>query len=98
TTAAPKTSTTTAAPPVATYKVAPKSCVLSGGSITYTASITNQSPEPYDYVIHVVFTDTAGKQAGTATATVTRLASQKTVDFSAAGSANGASQCTVPRI
>ncbi len=77
--------TTTSGPPapVADYEIEPKSCVQSGSSVTYAASITNKSTAAFDYTIAVVFKNGGGATMGTATATVSNLAAGRSTDFTA---------------
>lgn len=108
TTAAPATTTakpttTTAAAAVADYSIEPKSCVQNGNSITYTASVKNDSSAPFDFTVDVSFKSADGSEVAKATANVTRLAGGRSAEFSATGTSSrnlagtGAS-CDVVRV
>lgn len=100
TTTARATSTTVAA--AVKYGIEPKSCVQNANnSITYTATITNQSTVAFDYTVRVVFKDGDTSVAST-DANVARLAAGRSVDFTATGTpsrnlTNGG-QCSVERV
>ena len=95
--------TTTTAAPQPKYSIEPKSCVQNGNSITYTASVKNDSPVAYDYTIDVSFKTSDGSEVAKASANVTRLAPGRSADFSATGTSSrslagtGAS-CDVTRV
>ncbi|HUP85207.1 MAG TPA: FxLYD domain-containing protein [Acidimicrobiales bacterium] len=103
TTTAAKATTTSAPAPAVKYGIEPKSCVQNANnSITYTATITNQSTAAFDYTVRVVFKDANNTSVATADANVTKLAAGKSVDFTATGTPNrslaNAGQCTVERV
>ncbi|MDQ3107797.1 MAG: hypothetical protein M3Q68_08345 [Actinomycetota bacterium] len=107
TTTAPATTaratTTTAAAAVAKYGLEPKSCVQNANnSITYTATIKNDSTAAFDYTIRVVFKDASGASAASSDASVSKLDAGKSVDFTATGTPNrnlaNAGNCTVERV
>jgi hypothetical protein len=87
---------------VVKYGIEPKSCVQnSNNSITYTATITNQSTAAFDYTIRVVF-KSGDASVASSDATVTRLAAGASVDFTATGSTSrnltNGGQCDVERV
>ncbi len=86
TTTTAKATTTTAAAPAVKYAIEPKSCVQNADkTITYTATITNQSTVPFDYTVRVAFKDDKGASAASSDAKVNLLAAGKSVDFTAKG-------------
>jgi hypothetical protein len=109
TTAAPttttaKATTTTAAPaaPVVKNGIEPKSCVQNADkSITYTATIKNDSTAPFDYTVRVIFRN-ADSVVASSEANVTRLAAGASVDFTATGKTTrdltASGSCTVEKV
>jgi len=85
------------------YGIEPKSCVQNANnSITYTATITNQSTAAFDYTVGVVFKDASGASVAKADAKVDKLAAGKSAEFTATGTpprnlAN-TGNCTVERV
>jgi hypothetical protein len=95
TTEAPSTTTTTAKPtttttaaPVANYKFEPRTCVQSGNTITYTASLTNQAQSTFDYLVRVRFVDRNGAEVAVANASVNDVRPGQTREVRATGTAD----------
>jgi hypothetical protein len=93
TTEAPTTTTTgrpttTTAAPVASYRFEPRSCVQSGNTITYTASITNQAQSTFDYLVRVRFVDPNGAEVATANASVNDVRPGQSRELRATGTSS----------
>jgi outer membrane biosynthesis protein TonB len=88
TTAKPAATTTTVATVAPNYTIDPKSCVQTGNSITYTATVTNKASVPFDFAVTVTFKDSSGAQVASADANVTKLGSGRSADFSAKGTSS----------
>jgi hypothetical protein len=103
TTTSARATTTTAAAVAPKYGIEPKSCVQNANnSITYTATIKNDSTAAFDYTIRVVFKDASGASAASSDATVSKLAPGRSVDFTATGTPNrnlaGSGNCNVEKV
>ncbi len=103
TTTTARATTTTAAAAVAKYGIEPKSCVQNANnSITYTATIKNDSTAAFDFTIRVVFKDASGASAASSDASVSKLDAGKSVDFTATGTPSrnlaNAGNCVVERV
>ena len=101
TTTARATTTTAASQPK--YSIEPKSCVQNGNTITYTASVKNDAAAAYDFTVDVSFKTSDGTEVAKGSATVSKLGSGRSADFTASGTSSrtlagtGAS-CEVTRV